>query len=136
VKLPSYYKLDEAGEPVACESAREWAVWFEGNDAARVVTRTELPAGVVVSTVFLGIDHAFGDGGAPVLWETMTFGGEYAQACARYQSRDEALVGHELWVLVAKGEMTPFDARRLRSEAQPLVTDDQAPGTLVKKELS
>ena len=66
----------------------------------------------------------------------MTFGGEYAQACARYQSRDEALVGHELWVLVAKGEMTPFDARRLRSEAQPLVTDDQAPGTLVKKELS
>lgn len=64
--------------------------------------------------MFLAIDHGF-HGGDPVLWETLMFGGEYDLACDRYRSKNEALVGHEMWVLVAKGEMTPIDARRLKS---------------------
>ena len=108
-----YYKLDEVGDPVPCKSVLEWAAWFAQSDAARVVARTELPSGCVVSTVFLGVDHNF-RGGDPVLWETMMFGGDYDLACDRYRSKQEALVGHEKWVLVAEGKMTPIDARRLR----------------------
>ena len=109
-----YYKLDEVGEPVPCEDILEWAAWFAQNHEARVVVKTELPSGTTVSTVFLGIDHGF-RGGEPVLWETMMFGGDYDLACDRYRSRRDAIVGHEMWVLVAKGEMTPIDARRLKA---------------------
>lgn len=113
IKSP-YYKLDEAGEPVPCEDILEWASWFAQSHEARVVVKTELPSGTTVSTVFLGIDHGF-RGGEPVLWETMMFGGNYDLACDRYRSRRDAIVGHEMWVLVAKGEMTPIDARRLKA---------------------
>ncbi len=109
------YKLDEAGDPVPCEDVLEWAAWFERSDEDRVVAKTELPSGTTVSTVFLGIDHAFG-GGDPVLWETMLFGGEYARECDRYRSRRDALVGHEVWALVAKGEITPNDAEDILIE--------------------
>jgi hypothetical protein len=109
-----FYTLDESGDPVPCHDPIAWARWFSTCDEARVVAKTELPSGVSVSTVFLGIDHAFG-GGDPVLWETMSFGGDYDLACDRYRSKRDALVGHELWVLVAKGEVTPYDARRLKA---------------------
>jgi hypothetical protein len=114
VSKSPYYKLDEAGEPVPCENILEWAAWFAQSHEARVVVKTELPSGTTVSTVFLGIDHGF-HGGDPVLWETMMFGGAYDLACDRYRSRKDAIVGHEVWVLVAKGEMTPIDARRLKA---------------------
>ena len=113
VKTP-FYTLDEAGDPVPCEDMLTWAVWFEQSHEARVVAKTELPSGTTVSTVFLGIDHSLRE--EPVLWETMMFGGDYDLACDRYRSRQDALVGHEMWVLVAKGEMTPIDARRLKAE--------------------
>lgn len=120
-----YYKLDEAGAPVPCENILEWAAWFAQNQETRVVVKTELSSGTTVSTVFLGIDHGF-HGDEPVLWETMMFGGDYDLACDRYRSRNDALVGHELWVLVAKGEMTPIDARRLKSVKDSFPT--AAPG--------
>jgi hypothetical protein len=46
----------------------------------------------VVSTVFLGIDHGFGDD--PILFETMVFGGEYDGIQKRYSTWDEAVEGH------------------------------------------
>ena len=109
-----FYTLDKAGDPVPCEDALAWAVWFEQSDAARVVAMTEITPDIRVSTVFLGIDHSFGLGD-PVLWETMIFGGDYDIASDRYRSRKDAIVGHELWVLVAKGEMTPIDATQLKA---------------------
>jgi len=114
-----FYTLDAAGDPVPCDDALVWATWFATNDASRVVARTQISAEVHVSTVFLGIDHGFREG-APVLWETMIFGGDYDLACDRYRSKKEAIVGHEKWVLVAKGEMTPIDARSLK-EGFPVV---------------
>ena len=50
---------------------------------------------MVVSTVFLGMDHSF-DGGTPVLFETMIFGGEYDQFQERYCTWDEAEEGHKV----------------------------------------
>ncbi len=49
---------------------------------------------VHVSTVFLGIDHAF-LGPSPVLFETMIFGGKYNEYKRRYQTFNEALKGHQ-----------------------------------------
>jgi hypothetical protein len=46
-----------------------WAEWFE--TANRTVAQTEIGA-TWVSTVFLGLDHAFG-GPPPMLFETMIF---------------------------------------------------------------
>lgn len=50
---------------------------------------------VSVSTVFLGMDHSFGDG-SPVLFETMIFGGEHDQYQERYCTWDEAEKGHQI----------------------------------------
>jgi hypothetical protein len=72
-----YYILDKEGRPVAVESILEWAPWFE--DAHRVVALTEIDEGRSVSTVFLGINHAF-DNGPPILWETMLFTYEKSEA--------------------------------------------------------
>jgi len=69
-----------------------WAKWFES--ANRVVKKTEVANGVEVSTVFLGIDHQFGDGD-PLLFETMIFGGERDGYQDRYSTWDEALKAHE-----------------------------------------
>jgi len=52
----------------------KWGEWFQNAD--RVVKKSFLEEGdVEVSTVFLGIDHSFSDGGPPILFETMVFGG-------------------------------------------------------------
>lgn len=50
-----------------------------------------------VSTVFLGLDHGWGEG-PPVLYETMVFGGPLDGECERYCTRAEAVAGHALMV--------------------------------------
>jgi hypothetical protein len=105
-ELAMHYVLDEAGEPRAVDLLT-WALWLETAD--RVVLQAsidrrgrtrELPfrrhtrgGGCEVSTVFLGLNHAFA-GGPPVLWETMIFGGPLDGAQQRYRSRLDALLGH------------------------------------------
>jgi hypothetical protein len=71
-----------------------WARWVEQIDERRVA-RTERGK-IVVSTVFLGLDHNWVSEGPPVLFETMIFG---SQRLSEYQRRyctwDEANTGHE-----------------------------------------
>lgn len=62
---------------------------------------TEIEPGIEVSTVFLGLDHGWGDG-PPILFETMTFGGPHDGDCERYSTWNEAVVGHERAVRDAK----------------------------------
>jgi len=50
---------------------------------------------VIVSTVFLGMDHSF-NGSTPVLFETMIFGGKYDSYQERYCTWDEAEEGHKV----------------------------------------
>jgi hypothetical protein len=48
---------------------------------------------IMVSTVFLGIDHGYE--GPPILWETMVFGTDFQDfGQARYRSQEEAIAGH------------------------------------------
>jgi len=89
------YILDADGEPVAAD-LETWSAWFEDGqrDGRRVVLQEHPARGVLVSTVFLGLDHNWRVDGAPVLWETMIFGGLFADYQDRYDSRLKALLGH------------------------------------------
>jgi len=49
---------------------------------------------ILVSTVFLGLDHRFTADGPPVLWESMIFGGPHSGEQRRYTSKADALAGH------------------------------------------
>lgn len=57
---------------------------------------------VWISTVFLAFDHAHVGLGAPVLWETMVFGGVNNDYQERYTSEKDALAGHALAVAAVR----------------------------------
>ncbi len=87
-----YIEVD--GEPVEWpdDDVLGFGQWMQTAD--RHVDWTELEGGAVkVSTVFLGLNHQYGDG-PPVLYETMIFGGEHDELQARYHTRAEAAQGH------------------------------------------
>lgn len=90
-----YWILDDAGEPVPVDDVQTWAYWFESTKGTdeRVVARTDVGGGVVLSTVFLGLDHGFGSG-RPLLYESMVFGGPLDGEMHRYATRADALAGH------------------------------------------
>ncbi len=81
-------------EPVVCDDLLEWGRWLEGTD--RRVASDQI-GGVIVSTVFLGLDHSF-VGGAPVLFETMVFSGPLDGETNRYCTWEEAEIGHAAMV--------------------------------------
>jgi len=84
------YTLDEKGNPVAEPDPMKWAKWFE--TAKRQVAKDEIGE-AKISTVFLGLDHSFGDG-PPILWETMVFGGpldEEQDRCSGSREQAEAM---------------------------------------------
>ena len=70
----------EGKTPVKEPDLWRWAKWFEGANRKVAETEGKVSAhgknvGIVrISTVFLGLDHSFGEG-APMLFETMVFGG-------------------------------------------------------------
>ena len=86
------YILGVHGQPVKAESLLEWAGWFEGHIEEKQLRNTVI-GGVRISTVFLGLDHSFGEG-KPVLWETMIFGGDHDGYMQRYVERRDAIAGH------------------------------------------
>lgn len=79
---------------VACDDLMEWGRWLEKSN--RVVAKTDV-GGSRVSTVFLGLNHNFGDG-PPLLFETMVFDGPLSDEMERYSTWEEAELGHELMV--------------------------------------
>ena len=95
----TYFILNAAGNPEPVDDVIAWGEWFEraGRDGSRIVARDrdEHPGApdVLVSTVFLGLDHSFTDG-PPLLWETLIFGGPHDGEMWRYASRAAALAGH------------------------------------------
>ena len=81
---------DDGKTPVPVE-LMAWAEWFKQAD--RTVTKTDVGE-VQISTVFLGLNHAFGDG-PPLLFETMIFGGEHDEYCEGCSTWDQAVEQHE-----------------------------------------
>lgn len=84
------YILDENGIAVEEPNLMAWGRWMASSD--RNIARVTL-GDVLVSTVFLGLDHGWG--GPPVLFETMIFGGPHSDYQQRYTTRTEALMGHK-----------------------------------------
>ena len=98
-------------QPVPCHDFRKYAEWMarekqieqDGHQAGQCrVGWTEVGESEV-STVFLGLDHSFGNG-SPVLFETMVFGGPMDGDCEQYCTWDEAEEGHRLMVASVKVE--------------------------------
>jgi hypothetical protein len=94
-----HYVLDDDGEPRAEPDVLAWARWFEraSKDGSRILAHDRDESGdsdVLVSTVFLGLDHNFSAHGKPVLWETMILGGPLDQYQQRYSSAAAAHAGH------------------------------------------
>lgn len=96
---PMYYRLDEEHNVVPATRGEGIAL-LEGDPIERRVGYDEIgDQGVStifrqrVSTVFLVIDHSFGDG-PPVVFETMIFGGRHEGQQWRYVTWDQAADGH------------------------------------------
>ena len=89
--LDLYYVLDDQGDPVVEPNFDRWAEWFADNFVRRI-DRTQVDD-ADVSTVFLGVDHQWGDG-PPLLFETMIFGGRYDGHQWRWSTRQAAIDGH------------------------------------------
>ena len=96
---------DRNGKPM---DLMTWAREFQkGNrhiGLTIIMNRTLEPEGVRVSTVWLGLDHSFGEG-PPLIFETMVFGGEHDQYTERYSTEAQARQGHKRIVAaVRRGE--------------------------------
>lgn len=90
--MSNKYMLDETGKPVLVTDIFVWAKWFE--TAERQVAKEQV-GDSTISTVFLGLDHNFSGRGAPVLWETMVFGGNLENDQDRCSgSREQAEAMH------------------------------------------
>lgn len=93
----------------------QWAKLME-DVTYRVVSQTALENGIIVSTVWLGIDHSFQFPPiTPIIFETMVFSAEKHKSelfgrefredldCVRYATETEALIGHNKMVQKWKG---------------------------------
>jgi hypothetical protein len=73
------HAYDELGNPLPEISAESFADWSDDGLERRLVARTLVASGVVVSTLCLGSDH-FGDvepeAGEPRIYETLIIGGD------------------------------------------------------------
>lgn len=94
-----WYYLDGDNLPVKCACADDMSKVEDSK--SRTHLRTETPHGTV-STVFLGLDHAFNDA-PPVLWETLVFGGKFDQDGMRYGTQEAATEGHAAYLRKVRG---------------------------------
>ena len=82
---------DRKGNPISMD---EWATRLSQE---KRIAETTLPDGKLVSTVWLGLNHRFGEG-PPLIFETMVFASKEDFAdleCERYTTEEEAIVGHQ-----------------------------------------
>lgn len=96
-------------------SMSRWILLTDDEDYRRVASTDVGP--YWVSTVWLGMDHSFGLGGRPILFETMVFQRDQRDDrddedvgvrdldCVRYWSEEEALKGHEDMVTLIRATL-------------------------------
>lgn len=83
--------LDKEGKPI---TPAEWEALHEDESYLRIGLDHVGP--MEISTVWLGIDHNFSRQGAPILFETMIFGGPLDLYQVRFRTEEEAQRGHRL----------------------------------------
>lgn len=104
-----FYRLDEGKQvrPVSMNAFLELCAGSgEGLGALVKATYVLDHRGVrmLVSTVFTPVDLATGLDDAPVVFETMIFGGSLSESCWRYTTYNDALAGHEKVVNLISSE--------------------------------
>lgn len=90
--MSGYY--DKDGTPIS--DVMTWGLKLQDPEYKRVAKDT-LDDGRMVSTVWLGLDHGWGDG-PPLIFETMVFSSKDSfddQYMERYATEAEALAGHQ-----------------------------------------
>jgi hypothetical protein len=87
---PHYYILD--GHKVVAVGFFEWGTWLEAHRKERIVAKTMI-GDAEVSTVFIGLDHGFGEG-PPLIFESLIFGGVHDGEMDRYSTWEDAEAGH------------------------------------------
>ena len=92
----NHYRRDGTPEP----DVRQWAKEFKEANRRVALNKFSTPDGrkVEVSTVFLGLNHQFGDG-PPLIFETMVFGGDLDGEQERYSTEAEAIEGHKAMIV-------------------------------------
>ena len=86
--MSGYY--DRQGQPVTQD---EWWRAFEDPEYQRVALYEE--GGYVVSTVWLGLDHSFGEDSPPLIFETLVLRGyDGEELMYRCSTEDEAYEQH------------------------------------------
>lgn len=102
--MSDWYIYDENHKPIK-KDVIEASIWLypsKENSTDRRRVKKDTVNNHDISTVFLGLDHGYGEG-EPVLWETMIFGAsELDQWQDRYTSYEDALKGHEVAVELVK----------------------------------
>lgn len=81
-----------------------WAKWLEASRDERVVAKTKVGTSLI-STVFLGLDHQYGDG-PPLLFETLVFEGQNDGDMWRCSTWEEAEKQHADAVELVKKSMS------------------------------
>lgn len=85
------YVLNETNSVVPINDAATWRKWMASTD--RVIDRTE-KNGIVVITIFVGVDMSISDAG-PFVFETIVAGGDLDGKNWRYASQPAAKRGHK-----------------------------------------
>ena len=99
---PLYYGWQ--GEPITLE---QWARLFA--DERHI--GDDYIDGVHVSTVWMGIDHNWLSEGAPLIFETMIFGGSHDEWRWRYSTEQEAREGHARAIELVRAEVANGSSR-------------------------
>lgn len=89
--MAKYYLLDANKIPYEVSLEESYKMY---KDMDMKIVKQETVGDSKVSTVFLGLDHAWDGEDGPILFETMIFDGYYDEFQRRYKTYDEALQGH------------------------------------------
>ena len=95
LEMPAMMYVLDGHEAIAFDHDIEACVILHGvmwDDRAQIVAQDRI-GDLFVSTVFLGVNHAFLPG-PPMIFETMIFEGDRAGDLWRYSTWDEAEAGH------------------------------------------
>ncbi len=76
---------------------------MSGDYEYRKVAKDDPSEDVMVSTVWLGLNHEWRKGHPPLIFETMVFGGKLDHYQERYSTEEEAMLGHQM-VMAIIGE--------------------------------
>lgn len=112
------------GTPIPGDTMEQAEAFGQYRQAPGALIRTEIGLegshNLVVSTVYLGIDHNFSGHGPPIIWETMIFFGDWEDYQWRYATRHAAMDNHR----------TVVDIICTRMGARVIDEVDRPPSTL------